>query len=139
MTTFHQLSSKNCCLAGKKKVVMFLEALKRFSFLWTNKKSTSTFFSWFAVSTIDLFVSSDASRSAGCGPSSFLWVVSPYLPIWEAYGVTGLQAHALHTIRNSAHSCWAYPTFFCPGEWIARIHRGARLRAKMTDALLPCC
>lgn len=78
------------------------------------------------------------SRSAGCCPSPFSWVVRPYLPMWEAYGVTELQAHALHTSRYSAHSCWAYPTFFSPGERIARIHREARLRAKTTHAPLPC-
>lgn len=78
------------------------------------------------------------SRSASCCPSPFSWVVSPYLPMREAYSVTELQAHALHTSRYSAHSCWAYPAFFSPGERIARIHREARLRAKTTDAPLPC-
>lgn len=78
------------------------------------------------------------SRSASVCPSPFSWVVSPYLPMQEAYGVTELQAHALHTSRYSAHSCWAYPAFFSPGERIAHIHREARLRAKTTDAPLPC-
>lgn len=78
------------------------------------------------------------SSSAGCWAASFSWVVSPYLPMWEAYGVTELQPHALHTSRYSTHSCWAYPTFFSPGERIARIHREARSRAKTTDAPLPC-
>lgn len=75
-------------------------------------------------------------RRACCCPSPSSWMVSSYLPMSEAHGVTELLAHALHTSRYSVHSCWAYPAFFSPGIRIAHIHREAGLRAKMTDAHL---